>query len=489
MSSPGRTYRFHPLERRGIVFGLAASQVVTLAAGAGVAVVAVHAGADPALPVAALAAAVVVSLLPVGGRVVLDWAPLTVGWAARRSRPRVALPGQALPPPGVRIVGAAAAPGEPDVGVVEDHRHGTCAAVLRVEGPPFALVDGHDQSRQLAAWGAVLASTTRPASPVHRVQWLQRTCLADVATLRAHAASRRAGSAPLDAARSYDQLLAGASRGPGGYEVLIVLAVHPRRAGRQLRSFGSGRAAVHGLLRRELRLLIGQLRSAGIESSPPLGVAELAAAVRGGYEPRFRSRRAAVTRRPERLAAGAADRGGDRGGDRTGDRTAWPVAWREGWGEVLVDGRWHATGWVAEWPRGEVGPDFLTPLLMNGAARSVSVTMAPVPARLAARHAESARTAEVADEELRRRTGFVTTARSRRRAEGIAVREAELADGHGELRFSGYVTVSGANPAELDAAVAAVEAAAQQCGLELRRLYGQQQEALTWTLPLGRGLA
>ncbi|MHB1930060.1 MAG: SCO6880 family protein, partial [Acidimicrobiales bacterium] len=68
-------------------------------------------------------------------------------------------------------------------------------------------------------------------------------------------------------------------------------------------------------------------------------------------------------------------------------------------------------------------------------------------------------------------------------------REAELADGHGELRFSGYVAVSAATPEELETTASSVEAVAQQCGLELRRLYGQQAEALTWTLPLGRGVA
>ena len=32
-------------------------------------------------------------------------------------------------------------------------------------------------------------------------------------------------------------------------------------------------------------------------------------------------------------------------------------------GPAPVDGTWHATYWVAEWPRTDVGPDFLGPLL------------------------------------------------------------------------------------------------------------------------------
>lgn len=101
---------------------------------------------------------------------------------------------------------------------------------------------------------------------------------------------------------------------------------------------------------------------------------------------------------------------------------------------------------------------------------------------------ESARTASLADDELRRRAGFLATARRQRQAEGVERREAELADGHAEYRFSGYVTVSGDDRPGLDASCSEVEHAAQAAHLELRRLWGRQAEAFTWTLPLARGL-
>jgi hypothetical protein len=121
--------------------------------------------------------------------------------------------------------------------------------------------------------------------------------------------------------------------------------------------------------------------------------------------------------------------------------------------------------------------------------RAISVTSAPVPLAQAVRQVESARTADLADDELRRRAGFLDTARRRRQTDGVRVREAELAEGHAEFRFSGYVTVSAGNRPQLDAACAEVEQAAEGCHLLLSRLYGQQEEAFTWTLPLGRGLA
>ena len=165
------------------------------------------------------------------------------------------------------------------------------------------------------------------------------------------------------------------------------------------------------------------------------------------------------------------------------------MATDEAWSALRADGTWHATYWISEWPRVEVSPDFLTPLLLCDGRRMVSVVMAPVPADRAAREVRAARAADVADEELRSRAGFLPSARRRREADGVVRREAELADGHAEFRFSGYVTVTAPGRAALETACVETEQAAQTAHLELRRLYGRQAEAYTWTLPLARGLA
>ncbi len=76
-----------------------------------------------------------------------------------------------------------------------------------------------------------------------------------------------------------------------------------------------------------------------------------------------------------------------------------------------TDGAVHATAWIAGWPRSDVGVSFLAPLLMHTTTlRTVSVTMEPVPPSRAFREAEAARTADAADDELRRRHGFLPTA-------------------------------------------------------------------------------
>jgi chemotaxis response regulator CheB len=133
--------------------------------------------------------------------------------------------------------------------------------------------------------------------------------------------------------------------------------------------------------------------------------------------------------------------------------------------------------------------DFLTPLLaLGGLRRTVVTVLEPVPAERARREVEAARTSAAADDELRRRGGFAMTARHRRQAELLARRESELADGHAPYRCVAFVGVSADGPQALEEACRAVEQAAALAQLQLRRLWGQADEAFTWTLPLARGL-
>jgi hypothetical protein len=352
------------------------------------------------------------------------------------------------------------------MGVVRDAKAGTLSAMLAVHGRSFSLLDPTEKQRRLDAWGSVLAGLCRDGSPVHRIQWIERATPGDRDGLRRYLdeSGRAARGAGDEARESYAELISGA--GPVGHThaSLVVVAINLRKAARASRAFGRGPGATCGVLRRELRLLQGQLRQAELVVDRVLTVGEVAASFRGAYDPH----------------------GGSAGG---GPGIAWPIATEEGWTTWHVDGSWHATYWISEWPRIEVGPDFLSPLLLaTSGCRVTSVVLAPIPPARAAREVEAARTADLADEQLRQKAGFLTTARRQREAEGVIRRESELADGHAEFRFSGYVGVSAVNQEELGVACAEIEQAARQSNLELRRLYGQQAEAFTWTLPLARGL-
>ena len=125
--------------------------------------------------------------------------------------------------------------------------------------------------------------------------------------------------------------------------------------------------------------------------------------------------------------------------------------------------------------------------------RTVALVMELLGPTAGMRKAERAATEAGAEQALRARIGKRTSARERQRETAVATREEELASGHAAVRFAGYVTVSVPNtgpdaPAELGMTVRKVEMAANSRQLRLERMWGQQDEALTYTLPLCRGL-
>ncbi|HET6795402.1 MAG TPA: SCO6880 family protein [Acidimicrobiales bacterium] len=488
-----RRYHFAPAEQRVVVLGLSAAQVASLAFGLVASVLAlraVHGPAGAGLALLLMAAGAAGAVVPVRSRLAVTWFPVVAARAATVARgahrwrspaPTAGLPGrrpsasatssrsggvalrrEVMPPhlAGCRITEAADDADGRCLGVVHDPRGGSLVAAVAVSGRGFYLADAADRDRSVAGWAAVLAGLAREESPVHRVQWVLRTSPAPRPTgpavpLPVPSDDRPApdGTEPGPSAAGYSELLEAAPAVPV-HEVVVALAVDLRRLRRGAAPEG-GTSATRGtsVLRREVATLEAALRGAGLDVAGPLGPKAL------------------------RRALGC-------------DGPGLPVAVDAGWDRVRADDRWHSTYWIAEWPRAEVGADFLSPLLLlGGGVQSVAVTMEPISPMRAVRQAEAARTAGTADEELRRRGGFLPTARRRRAHEGVAEREAELADGHADFRFSGYVTVSAATSPALDEACAEVEQVAAQCRLLLRRLYGEQQAALAFTLPLCRGLS
>ena len=107
----------------------------------------------------------------------------------------------------------------------------------------------------------------------------------------------------------------------------------------------------------------------------------------------------------------------------------------------------------------------------------------------ATRQVEQARTADLADAELRRRGGFLSTARRRPRG-GAGRRDARPSwpTATRPFRFSGYVTVTAAERRAARRGLRGDRAGGRPGRLELRRLYGDQERALRLHAALGRGL-
>jgi hypothetical protein len=468
MPDEPRRYSFHPLERRGVLLGLQGGQVGTLIAGVAGALIAAEAATGPAglaLAVIVLGLAAAATFWPWAGRPWAAWLPVVASWSGRRRHGAAlaAVPGQAVAagplPAGIDLVEVPGWPGQEALGVIRDRRYGTWAAIVPVQGRSFVLLDADEQVGRLESWRAVLGTLARPGTPLRRIQWIHRSTPAAGRTEVGGEGTAVPTDGGAERARlSYRRLVSETASLAQSHQAWLILAV----AGAH--RLGSGDRTVQ-LLRREIRLLDGHLRNADLQSGPPLQLAALRELIAASHQRH-------VTDRPSRIRS-----------------RPWAMATDESWSALRADGTWHATFWISEWPRIEVNPDFLTNLLLCNGWRTVSVVMAPVPADRAARDARAARVADVADEELRARAGFLPNARRDREAEGVLRRETELADGHAEYRFAGYITVTAANRDDLEAACVQTQQAAQRAHLELSRLYGRQAEAFTWTLPLGRGLA
>jgi hypothetical protein len=166
-----------------------------------------------------------------------------------------------------------------------------------------------------------------------------------------------------------------------------------------------------------------------------------------------------------------------------------PIAVEPGWFHVRVDDAIHRSYVMAGWPMLPVTADWLGPLLtVDGAIRTVTVVLEPVPLAAAASDANRQLTSIEADLQQKERHGFRLTARERRRHDDVETRERELAEGHPLFRHVGIVTVTALDERSLDEACATVEQAAAQSLVDLRPLAARQAEGWVASLPLGRSV-
>lgn len=470
-TSPGMplaAVKFSRLPRRGILLGLTAAQLVALGVGllpVGVALYVAGSAAMYVLPW--LAAAASVALVPVGGRVVVDWLPIALCWAwrtvtgqlefrARIDRPRpagtLALPGRAA---ALRLIvdtvtGAA---------LVHDPHAATLTVTIPVASSGFALLDPADQARRVTGWGRVLATVCR-SGRISALTVSERTLPGSGASLAGWWRENGTDDASLPA-RIYGELVERAGPTAERHETTVALTLDLRAAARATRAAGGGLVGAAAVLRQEAQTLASALRAADLTPSAPLCPEELAVQLRTAYDPTVAP---LLENHPEigrDLAA------------------AGPMAASETWGAFRCDGAWHTVLWVSQWPQTATYPGFLAPLLLtSGVQRTLTIRYEPVSADVAARNLRRKRTGHLSDAAQRAKVGQVTDAAQAAEYDDVLAQEAELAAGHGVLRATGLITVSATDAEALEHDVAAVEQAAIQAGCETRRLWGQQAAAL-----------
>jgi hypothetical protein len=306
---------------------------------------------------------------------------------------------------------------------------------------------------------------------MRRVQWIERTAPAQGDELVRWVHAERDPTVPLRGTPmidSYLELISSTARVTQEHEILLAIQVDAQRV-------RGADSAARSLVEQTERVAQG-LEAAEVTVLGALSPGQLARALRTAFDPYARAELSA-------LDACDPDR------DGLAEVNAWPLGARESWEHYQADGALHATYWIGAWPRVEVSPMFMDSLLgHSGVVRTVSVTFEPLASDRSTREVEAAITRDRADRELRARFGQSETARQRQAADATRRREAELAAGHSEVRLSGFVTVTGRDPDDLRRACAEVMEQAARARLELHRLYGQQADAFTFTLPLCRGL-
>ena len=271
------------------------------------------------------------------------------------------------------------------------------SATLRVRGREFALCERDTQERQLHLWGDALAAFCTERGPVARLRWTEWAApsgLDESARLsrRAHP-TRRQVAGGRDVPRRCSPKLARCRPN------MTCSSPSPST------NVGSGPSAgltsdrdivAEKTLMDEVQLLSSRLESAGLIVDLPLCPAELAEVAAARVS--TRSARTGGANRAAKL--GAARR------IRRACRTPGPLAVRAAWDHVRVDRAVHAAYVVAEWPRFEVPPNWMEPLLLHpGGVRTVAVHYEPVaPSR-------SRRQVDRRDRETRIRRGATNTVR------------------------------------------------------------------------------
>jgi hypothetical protein len=481
----GQSYYFGPLQKSSALGGMSWFQVAVIATCGALGV-----GLMRSLPSAPgmvvglglLGVGFAAGFVRIGGRLVEDWAfPVRYWYSGQGRRARHwERPGDGAPgtreldaPPGlehlkffaVRLVGG-------EAGVVFDQTRGTYIGVLRCRGGAFGLVDRSDKDRLLRAWGDVLNGWCVDDESISRLQVLERTLPEDGDALAAYLDRAAAVPEHSPALASYRRLLAGAQPLSQRHETFLVLAVS--QSAPAARRLGGGDLGACEALAQELVNLADRARAAEVVVEGILGPAEVVRCIRAGFDPEVAVRPGAWMPAPDRPA-------------RLGD--AWPDEVTTTWSRFEAGGVCHATFWVEEWPRVPVGADFLGPLfLQSKCSRTLSIVGEAVSPARAAQEVQDARTGFLADQALRDRAGYLPTYFRQMEGQALDRREADLAAGHGEYRFSAYVTVSAPDPDSLEMAATGIVRLATQCRLRLWRLYGQQDLGFACALPLARGL-
>ncbi|MFF5837786.1 SCO6880 family protein [[Kitasatospora] papulosa] len=484
LSAAPITVKFPHRSRRGILLGLSLPQLSLASCMLALLLMTVIStgllGAVALAPLWAASGALIA--IRRHGRSLIDWAPIVTRYAHRRrtgqtlwlarpvTRPRqdgvLHLPGAAaslkVVTPGDSANGAAA---------VHDPHRQTLTAIARVTSRAFALLDPATQNHNVNSWGRALAGIARTGH-IATVQVLERTVPDSGDTLTRHWTQNGRPETPV-AGQIYSELVSSAGPAAAPHETYLAISLDLKAAKRLIAQAGGGLPGAFTVMEQTTASLAQAARNAGLMVTGWLSAREIAAVIRTAYDPK---------------ALAALQQWSETGRAETEPAAAGPVVQFEEYDRLATDSARHATYWVENWPRTEMGAGFLHGIMFTaGVRRSLSLIYAPQGLESALRDVQRRKAAIIADANERARRGQVDSEEDSVEYADVKTRERQLIAGHADVALTGLVTVTAETDALLDAACAQIETAAVTAGVDLRRLNYQQPDAFTVAaLPLAR---
>ncbi|MER6082952.1 SCO6880 family protein [Streptomyces sp. NPDC001833] len=478
------TVKFPHRSRRGILLGLSLPQLALVSCTLALLLMTVIStgllGAIALAPLWAASGALVA--IRRHGRSLIDWAPTVTRYAHRRrtgqtlwlarpvTRPRqdgiLHLPGTAA---SLNVV----TPGDSanQAAAVHDPQQQTLTAIARVTSRAFALLDPATQNHNVSSWGRALAGIARTGH-IATVQVLERTVPDSGDTLTRHWTHHGQPHAPV-AGQIYSELVASAGPAAAPHETYLAISLDLKAARRLISQAGGGLPGAFTVMEQTTASVAQAARSAGLQVTGWLSAREIAAVIRTAYDPR---------------ALAALQQWSETGRAEADPAAAGPVVQVEEYDRLTTDSARHATYWVENWPRTEMGAGFLHGIMFTaGVRRSLSLIYVPQGLESALRDVQRKKAAIIADANERARRGQVDSEEDSVEYADVKTRERQLIAGHADVALTGLVTVTAETDALLDAACAQIETHAVTSGVDLRRLNYQQPDAFTLAaLPLAR---
>ncbi|MFF7543404.1 SCO6880 family protein [Streptomyces canus] len=478
------TVKFPHRSRRGILLGLSLPQLVLVSCMLALLLMTVVStgllGAVALAPLWAASGALVA--IRRHGRSLVDWAPIVARYAHRRrsgqtlwlarpvTRPRqdgiLHLPGTAA---SLKVV----TPGDSanQAAAVHDPHQQTLTAIARVSSRAFALLDPTTQNHNVGSWGRALAGIARTGH-IATVQVLERTVPDSGDTLTRHWTQNGQPHTPV-AGQIYSELVASAGPAAAPHETYLAISLDLKAARRLINQAGGGLPGAFTVMQQTTASIAQAARNAGLQVTGWLTAREIAAVIRTAYDPK---------------ALAALQQWSETGRAEADPAAAGPVVQFEEYDRLATDSARHATYWVENWPRTEMGAGFLHGIMFTaGVRRSLSLIYVPQGLESALRDVQRKKAAIIADANERARRGQVDSEEDSVEYADVKMRERQLIAGHADVALTGLVTVTAETDALLDAACAQIETHAVTSGVDLRRLNYQQPDAFALTaLPLAR---